>query len=76
MVSLHYTRHNYASMALRAGESLAAVSEVLGGAMPIGRTARCGCTRRWDTDAASRGYSDTVAGLLNITFKGSCDISV
>ena len=30
LLTLHYTRHNYASLALRAGETLAAVSEVLG----------------------------------------------
>jgi len=60
MVSLHYTRHNYASMALRAGESLAAVSEVLGHAD------RETTLRVYQEVAPDqhRAVSDAVAGLL------------
>jgi hypothetical protein len=60
LLNLHYTRHNYATLALRAGEPLAAVSEVLGHA---DRETTLRIYQDVQPDQ-HRAVGDAVAGLL------------
>ncbi len=59
-VNLHYTRHTYASLALAQGETLAAVSEVLGHA---DRRTTLGFYQHVE-QRQRQGVAETVSGLL------------
>jgi integrase len=73
LMNLHYTRHTFASMALRAGESLAAVSEVLGHA---DRETTLRIYQEVQADQ-HRAVADAVAGLLmsHLQPDVTCDVT-